>query len=110
MTSQGHAYSRFRRALQIGNPRIAEAAARELTTISAADALSLLLLYQREPERYERAAARWIALFIAEQPSVRLDEVALLAALLRSLGRLEDSTALDALATVLGQRGLRVNR
>ena len=80
MTSQGHPHARFRRALSTGNPRLAEAAARDLHHVSLADALELCLLYRGEPERYERAAARWIARLIAERPGVRLAEVELAAA------------------------------
>ena len=57
-----------------------EAAARDLHNLSLADALELCLLYRGEPERYERAAARWIARLIAERPGVRLAEVELAAA------------------------------
>ena len=55
MTSQGHPYARFRRALATGNARIAEAAARDLEHVSLADSLTLCLLYRDDPERYERA-------------------------------------------------------
>ena len=80
VTSQGHPYARFRRAVATGNLLIAEAAARDLQTISLADALELCLLYRYDHERYERAAARWIARLIAEQPGVRLSEIELAAA------------------------------
>jgi hypothetical protein len=65
----------FRRVLATGNPRIAEAAAREVRRLSLADALDLCLLYRGEPAKYERAAARWIARLIAERPGVRLSEL-----------------------------------
>ena len=77
VTSQGHPYARFRRALATGNPRIAEAAARDLEHIGLADALTLCLLYRDDPERYERAAARWIGRLVAERPRLRLSEVEL---------------------------------
>jgi hypothetical protein len=80
MTSQGHPYARFRRALATGTPVIADAAARELSTVSLADALELCLLYRAEPARYERASARWIARLIAERPDIRLAEIELAAA------------------------------
>jgi hypothetical protein len=48
--------------------------------VSLADALELCLLYRGEPERYERAAARWIARLIAERPGARLSEIELAAA------------------------------
>ena len=71
MTSQGHPYARFRRALATGNARIAEAAARDLEHVALADALTLCLLYRDDPERYERAAARWIARLIARRSICR---------------------------------------
>ena len=80
VTSQGHPHARFRRALSTGNPRLAEAAARDLHHVSLADALELCLLYRGDPERYERAAARWIARLIAERPKIHLSEIELAAA------------------------------
>jgi hypothetical protein len=80
MTSQGHPYARFRRALSTGNARIAEAAAREVEHVALRDALELCLLYRDDPERYERAAARWIARLIAERPKIQLSEIELAAA------------------------------
>jgi len=60
MTSQGSPYARFRRAVERGNVIEAESAARELHTMSLADALDYCdLLAQREPAKYERAALRW---------------------------------------------------
>lgn len=80
VTSQGHPYARFRHALATGNARIAEAAARDLQHVGLADALELALLYRDDPERYERAAARWIARLIAERPKIQLSEIELAAA------------------------------
>ena len=48
--------------------------------LSLAEALDLALLYRGEPERYERAAARWIARLIEEQPGLHLAEIELAAA------------------------------
>ena len=60
MTSQGSPHTRFRRALESGNPLIARAAAHELAEISLPDALSLLLLIRdREQANYPRLAIRW---------------------------------------------------
>jgi hypothetical protein len=100
VTSQGHAYARFRRALTTGNARIAEDAARELRGLSLADALALCLLYRSDPDRYERATARWLARCVAEQPAMRLDHLELLAACLRGLtGRGADRAAAALAAT-----------
>jgi hypothetical protein len=83
VTSQGHPYARFRHALATGNSRIAEAAARDLQHVGLADALELVLLYRDDPERYERAAARWIGRLVAERPRLRLSEVELAAGAFR---------------------------
>ena len=48
--------------------------------LSLADALDRCLLYRGEPERYERAAARWIARLIEERPGLHLSEIELAAA------------------------------
>ena len=42
--------------------------------------LELALLYRDGPERYERAAARWIARLIAERPKIHFSEIELAAA------------------------------
>ena len=47
MTSQGHAVSRFARAVKTGNPNIVVAAAAELPRRSLADALLVLLVFAR---------------------------------------------------------------
>jgi hypothetical protein len=83
VTSQGHPYARFRHALATGNARISEAAARDLQHVGLADALELCLLYRDEPERYERAAARWIGRLVAERPRLRWSEVELAAGAFR---------------------------
>ncbi len=76
MTSSGSAYARFRRALQTGNLTMIRAAAAELPSVRLDDALEVcVLLRDREPERYEAAAVRWIARFCVERADVSLDDV-----------------------------------
>jgi hypothetical protein len=85
MTSQGTAYGRFARALQRGDVFQAELAARELGQLSLAEALSLCeLLAARDPQRFERAARRWLQRFIEER-SPSLPEIALTAAALSDM-------------------------
>jgi hypothetical protein len=105
VTSQGHAYARFRRALATGNVRIAEDAARDLRRLSLADALALCLLYRADADRYERATARWLARFVGERPSVRLDQLELLATCLRGLAGPAPDRAAAALAAVFERDG-----
>lgn len=76
MTSSGSAYARFRRALQTGNLTLVRSAAAELPAVSLDDALHVcVLLRDREPERYERAAVRWIARFCVERVDVSIEDV-----------------------------------
>jgi hypothetical protein len=76
MTSQGSAYGRFQRALQKGNLQLVRAAAGELPTIRLGDALHVcLLIRDRDPERYERAALRWVARFAMEAQAPTLVDV-----------------------------------
>ncbi len=77
MTSQGSAYARFRRALATGNLTIIRAAAADLPHVRLDDALQVcVLLRDREPQRYEAAAVRWIGRFCVEKHDVTLDDVA----------------------------------
>jgi hypothetical protein len=76
VSDAGSAYSRFQRALATGNMSIIRAAAAELPMIRLDDALQVcVLLRDREPERYERAAVKWIGRYCVEQPDVTLDDV-----------------------------------
>jgi hypothetical protein len=106
VTSHGHAYGQFRRALRTGNARLAEDAARELPVLGLADALELCLLYRGDAERYERAAARWIAKLMAEHPGTRLDELELIAAALRGLAGRGAGQAAAALEAKLRLSGM----
>jgi hypothetical protein len=101
MTSQGTAYGRFARALRRGDVFQAELAARELGRLTLADALSLCeLLAARDPQRFERAARRWLQRFIEER-SPSLPEVALAAAALNELRHGRRSVGMDALRPLL---------
>ena len=67
VTSDGSAYLRFRRALEIGNELLVLAAARELPRIALDDALRIcLVLRDGDPGRYQRAAGRWLRRFSLE--------------------------------------------
>ena len=76
VTSQGSAYMRFRRALATGNLVLIRSAAAELPQVSLGDALIVCVaIRDAEPERFERAALRWIARYCIERPAVTLNEV-----------------------------------
>jgi hypothetical protein len=101
MTSQGTAYGRFARALRRGDIFQAELAARELGQLTLADALSLCeLLAARDPQRFERAARRWLRRFIEER-SPSLPEVVLAAAALNELRHGRRAVGVDALRRLL---------
>jgi hypothetical protein len=76
VSDSGSAYSRFQRALTTGNLMIIRAAAAELPAIRLDDALQVcVLLRDREPDRYERAAVRWIGRYCVERGDATLDDV-----------------------------------
>jgi hypothetical protein len=87
MSSQGSAHARFQRAITRGRLLNAEMAARQLGTLSLADALALVLLYQRAgDDKVERAARRWVRRVQIDR-SLRHQEVELLRAAIDELGR-----------------------
>jgi hypothetical protein len=86
VTSDGNPYSRFRRALQTGNEALVTAAALELPRIALDDALRIcLVLRGGDPERYERAAVRWLGRFALEASDVTIDDLRLAANALDTL-------------------------
>lgn len=106
MTSQGHPYARFRRALVRGNPTVATAAALELPPLALDDALRLVLLYhQAGDDRYERAALRWHARACGELRGI---DLAGAAGLLQTLAALDRAgpEPLTSLLEGLGATGL----
>jgi len=102
VTSQGHPYAIFRRALERGNLAAAWAAAAELRVVSLSDALALcLLVREREPARFSRAALRWHARFCAETEGVDLEDARLVLDLLAAIGGREPGRAARALRELL---------
>jgi hypothetical protein len=101
MTSQGTAHGRFERAIHRRHVLAAEMAAREMAGLSLADALSLCeLLANADPQRYQRAALRWLDRFINERLPP-LTQVALDAAALAELRHGERNTGVEALKRLL---------
>jgi hypothetical protein len=86
MTSEGNPYARFRRALSMGSEAVVLAAARELPQIALDDALRIcLVLRGGDPDRYERAAVRWLGRFALEARGVTIEDLRLAAAALDAL-------------------------
>jgi hypothetical protein len=106
VTSQGSAYMRFRRALDRGNLTEALSAGAELEHVGLTEALELcLLLRDKAPERYGRAALRWHGR-LCREVDVSLEEAqAVLAALVLLAGERKRNAAF-ALAELLSRRGL----
>lgn len=102
VTSEGHAYARFRRALDRGNVTAALSAAAELVHVGLVDALKLGLLLRDDGAPFERAIVRWQAPETAgPSPSTRPRPLALLAALRGARA----PTAARSLAELLDRRG-----
>jgi hypothetical protein len=105
LTSPGHRYAQFQRALKTGNAHLALAAAAELRHVDLADALSLtLLIRDSDPLRYERAAVRWLSRYAAEDRELRLAEARELVDMLAAVGR-HDQVARLRLERFLRARG-----
>ena len=76
MTSQGSAYACFKRALKTGNLTLIRNAAAELPRVDLSDALAVcVVIRQAEPERFQRAALRWLARFCLERRDATLAQI-----------------------------------
>jgi hypothetical protein len=101
----GSPYAAFQRALRNGNLPLALGEARHLPRLGAADALALLLLIrEKAPERYGRAAARWLARWLAETPDADLEDGIFVLAALRGLTREDPRTAALSLVALARER------
>lgn len=74
MGDAGSAYQRFQRALGTGNLQLIRAAAAELPHVDLADALAVCMaIREADPQRFERAALRWLARYAVEQATTVAD-------------------------------------
>jgi hypothetical protein len=105
VTSQGHAYAQFQRALKTGNAVLALDAARELNHITLEDALGLCMLLRYDRRRYPHAAARWLARYHADVEGVTLTDIREIADILAALPVHGREAGID-LAAHLEARGL----
>ena len=86
---------------------LALAAAADLRQLSLVDALRLVLVLEADdPDRYARAAARWLGRYMTEVGRVDLREAQLIAASLAALGGGHQVAAVRALEGVFSARGL----
>jgi hypothetical protein len=75
VTAQGSPYTRLRRALDHGNVTETLSAAGELQHVGLVEALELVLLVSdRAPEKFPRAALRWHGRYCREIRNVSLAE------------------------------------
>jgi hypothetical protein len=76
VSTKGHTYARFRRALALRDLDLIRHAAAELPRVPLADAAAVCaLLADAEPGRYDRAACRWLARYCVETPDVTLEAI-----------------------------------
>jgi hypothetical protein len=82
MTSDGHAYARFRRALSGTSLTMIRATAADLDHVSLEDGLAICLAFlDLEPHTFPRAASRWAARFTLERKLTTIESQLALAAL-----------------------------
>jgi hypothetical protein len=97
----GSPRARFQRAVERRNLPAAEAAAHELGRLSLADALLLLLLIaDKQPEKFERAAVRWVGRFAVETSGVRVPDLQLLLGAVAGLRDPVPRVPLETIASV----------
>jgi hypothetical protein len=115
MTSEGSPYAIFRRALERGSLTGVRAAVANLPgPPPLEDALVIcLLLLDQEPERYQRAAVRWLGRLLLEQHGVSLGHAeraaAYLAAWADPARRDAATEALNELARAVGLGRVRLD-
>jgi hypothetical protein len=106
VTSQSSAYGRFRRALDRANVNEALSAASELRYVGLLEALELcLLLRDKDPKKYGRAAVRWHSRFARELPAVTVEDSQAVLAALGAIAGDRGQPAARALAELLNGHG-----
>ena len=106
VTAQGSPYARLRRALDRANVTEALSAARELRYVGLLEALELcLLLRDKAPGKYSRAAVRWHSRLVRELPGVALEDSQAALAALGAIAGENGQAAARALAEVLNGHG-----
>jgi hypothetical protein len=107
MTSDGRPYSIFLRALERGSlVGVRSAVANLPGPPPLEDALVICrLLLEQEPDRYERAAVRWLGRLLLEQPGVGLRHAERAAVYLAAWA---DPARRDAATEALGELGRAV--
>jgi hypothetical protein len=105
--SDGSPYTRFRVALESGNETLVTTAALELPYIALEDALRICLVYRDgDPDRYERAAVRWLGRFALEARGVTIDALRSAAEALDTLPQ-RAAQAMEQLQSLCATHGVR---
>ncbi|HEY1357058.1 MAG TPA: hypothetical protein VGF21_02020 [Thermoleophilaceae bacterium] len=106
ITSHGSPHTVFRRALARGDLIAVRAAAADLPAVPLDDALQILvLILEQEPQRFERAALRWLTRLLAERPIAELRQAELAVHHLAALpDRRRGRTALELLTALVSAR------
>ena len=105
VTSQEHAWARFRRALDTGNATIALSAAADLPHVGLAEAIELVLLLAKDGgPRFQRAALRWQGRYCREVRDVSTDEAVAVLTLLLMLEGPRVTFAAQALGDLIYRR------
>jgi hypothetical protein len=86
-SGSGHIpYPRFRAAIDAGDLEFIRRHSEEFAPVRLSDALQIcLLLRDQHPERFERAAVRWLGRFALEARKATIEDVRLAASALDSL-------------------------
>ena len=106
MTSDGSAYTRFKRALATGNLNLIRAAAAELPRVGLSDALEVCLLMRDQDGRgFERAAVRWLGRFALEARNVTIEAVERAATALGTMPKSPD-LAMETLSRLCIEHGV----
>jgi hypothetical protein len=101
LTAQGHPRRIFQTAIERGNLVLAEATARELGRITLDESLALTALVARhEPARRSRFAVRWLERLLEEDERLSIEEVALAASALATMGGRGHAEALSTLSAM----------
>jgi len=99
MTVQGSPHSIFARAIEHGNLLVAETTLRvEITHPTLLDLLELTaLIALKDPARHSRAAARWLRRWLDAIDDATIEDAALAASCLQTLGSRHHGSALATL-------------
>jgi hypothetical protein len=108
MGAAGSPYAAFQRAMKAGNVTLALAEARDLPKLNLADSLALLVLIaEKEPRLYERAAVRFAGRYLLEHKGATLRDGAFILALLADVGETGDGPAALRLRQLVERRQRR---